>query len=102
MFQRLMQSVFLTKEGRAALEKARRAEARMAGETPPADAADGLAQEAAQATADAAGSESDLRQKANATDLDRATIREALEAAGYPLIAVYSGKELLETAKAQG
>ena len=28
--------------------------------------------------------------------------REALAAAGYPLIAVYSGKELLETAKAQG
>lgn len=87
MFQRLVQSVFLTKEGRAALEKTRRAEARMAGETPSSDAVDGLAQEAAQATADAAGSGSDLRHKANATDLDRETIREALEAAHREIMA---------------
>ncbi len=87
MFQRLMQSVFLTREGRAALEKTRRAEARIAGETTPSGAAEDLAREAAHATADAAGSDSDLRRKANATDLDRETIREALEAAHREIMA---------------
>ncbi|MDJ0683988.1 MAG: hypothetical protein QNJ84_04765 [Alphaproteobacteria bacterium] len=97
MFQRLMQSVFLTREGRAALEKTRRAEARIAGETTPSGAAEDLAREAAHATADAAGSDSDLRHKANATDLDRETIREALAAAHREIMASHPAGTQAET-----
>lgn len=71
MFGKILKSMLLTKEGRAAYERAQRAKfgaaktAPAAGKKPVADA---------------------LRKDANATELDEATIREAIDRAHQELI----------------
>ncbi len=71
MFGKILKSVFLTKEGRAALERTQRAKAGAAKASPA-----GLANPPKDA----------LRNDANATALDEATIREAIDRAHQELI----------------
>lgn len=98
MFQKLVRSVFLDKGGREALEKSERLEAKNAAQdvNGSKDAprsttktkkqetlADALAKDAAASGPQRSGAEmeAELRDKANATALERSTIQEALHAA---------------------
>lgn len=97
MFGKIVKSVFLNKEARDAMEKRdavlrRRAEAE--GGDPPKTAS--LADAAAMAQRDAE-LEDNLRDKANATELDRETIREAIESAHRELMV--SGDLPMEAAR---
>lgn len=71
MFGKILKTVFLTKEGRAAYERTQRAKAGKA-KTPPVAGAKPLP--------------ADLRNDANATELDEATIREAIDRAHQELV----------------
>lgn len=86
MFGKIVKSVFLNKEARDAMEKrdaVLRRKAEM--ETQEPDDTESLA-EAASNAAREAELDDKLRDKANATDLDRETIREAIASAHQELV----------------
>jgi len=71
MFGKILQKVFLTKEGRAAYERTQQAKSVKSNTTPkPLPST----------------SKADLRDDANATELDEATIREAINRAHQELV----------------
>ena len=80
MFDKIVKKVFLTKDARAALE-ARRQGGKVRKPAPPAEQS--LAQAAQEAER---AEEAGLRDTANATELDRETIREAIASAHRELV----------------
>lgn len=81
MFGKIVKTVFLNKDARDAMDKRDAVLRRKAGaDGPSGSASESLADAAANAER-AAASEENLRDKANATDLDRETIREAIASA---------------------
>ncbi len=79
MIGKILKTIFLTKEARQALE---RRQAAKTGAAKKPNASEALATSAAQLKQTQTDS---LRQRANATELDRDTIRDALEAARLEL-----------------
>ncbi len=84
MFDRIVKKIFLTKEARDSLE----ARNRQAGKPSGPPSAANLDAELARAAKDAGEAEAQgaLRDDANATDLDRETIREAIASAHRELV----------------